>query len=774
MDAATDEIAELVEQAKSEPVEAEAPPAEAEAKPATRRRRTRKTNGTKKEPEEKTMEQLADGLLPAASPKPAENVKTLGDLYAKYNIGDDPDFRVQVWRTWPKMAPGGKKFDGFYDTWDVPISYEQIQSDYGGGQFRITIVGPHPSKPNTPKHYDSINVSLAGDPNFDRVPRAMQGKADAKKDDAGSGFQIPAAPTENPKLAETALKMMQQTAQSEREERRRVEDRAEERRARAGEALTPVIEAERRRSDDVIRAERERAESERRMMNDRLTEERDRAEEQRRRMEMQRGSQRSIGEEIASLAGAGLFKSDDGGVAKEMLTQILEKHRGEMDSLVTRHTQFIESLRTGHASEISAIRDAHRREMEAEREASRSREARIEERLTSEREERRRDQDRFKEQIMERDQQWRDRMDSAKETMQSSWESRHQALMSTYENRIQWMQTEQDRLKQEVFDAKAKQEERGDVFTQLAKMREMQEVIKGFSPTPAASTPSGGIGLTGGVDWKETMAEGLAERAPAILGALFGGGGPPGAPGAPGAAPQQQYQEGQEVQTPQGTMVVVRDPQSGQLALAPKEALEAHQRAVMAQQQKQGDPGLLGGAPRSRPRVMPDPAEMQRRESSRRRVPTAVPNLAQGLPKPRPPWESVAGEEDLPPGAPPAPPSPPPAPRMTTRARQEAEAASAKGKEPMELSTQERQALSIIAKHVHESVMEADEPEEFVAKMVNAYDPNILKAIVGGYTTEQIAKGIVQVEPGSAGATPAGQQFVAAAFRQLREAVQGA
>jgi len=760
-DAATDEIADLVEQAKE--AEDDDVSSDADDKPATTKRKRRKTNGSKKEIE-KTMEQLdVEELLPAETPKPAQVVKTIGDMYAKYGIGDNPEFRVQVWRTWPKMAPGGKKFDGFYDTWDQGLTMEQIQADYGGGQYRIVVVGPHPSKSNTPKHYDSLSVSLAGEPNWDRVPRALQGQVAKKDDAAGSGFQIPSpVAVENPKLAETALKMMQATAESEREERRRIEDRYEQRRATAGDAMTPVIEAERRRSDDVIRSERERAEAERRMMGDRLREERERQEESMRRMERDLGSRPSIGQEIAALASAGLFKSGDDGMARDMLTQILEKHRGEVDALVVRNTQFIESLRSGHAAEISAIRDAHRREAEAEREASRSREARIEERLTAEREERRRDQDRFKEQIVERDQQWRDRMDSAKETMQSSWESRHQALMSTYENRIQWMQGEQDRLKQELFDAKAKQEERGDVFTQLAKMKEMQDVIKGFAPEAATATASssGGIGITGGADWKETMAEGLAERAPAILQALMGG-------SAAGAQqPPQQYHEGQQVETPNGPMVVVRDPGSGQLALAPKEALEAHKRAVAAQQERGGL--LSGPASRPRPRVMPEAEEMRRRGSSQRKKVSVVPHFGKGLPKPKPPWDGLDDDDD---GAEPA--APPPTPRMTTRSRAEAEAAAASG-EPMELSAQERQGLQMIAKHVHESVMGAEEPEEFVAKMLNAYDANVLKAVVGGYTTEQIAKGITQVEPGSAGATPAGQHFVAAAFRQLREALRDA
>lgn len=760
-----DEIADLVEMAKLEEESGDGEEETATATAKGKRKRRSSNGGKDKAGVEKTMEELdVEGLLPPELPKPGEVVKTIGDLYAKYGVGDNPDFRVQVWRTWPKMAPGGKKFDGFYDTWDIPISYEQIQADYGGGQFRIVVVGPHPSKPNTPKHYESLSISLGGEPNYNRVPRALQGKADVKKDDA-SGFQIPSPVGESPKLAEAALKMMQSTAESERSERRRIEDRAEQQRVTAGDAMQPVIEAERRRSDDVIRAERERSQAERQMMDERFREEREESRELKRRMESIEGNRPSIGAEIAALANAGLFKSGDDGMARDMLTQILEKHRGEMDALGIRNTQFIESLRSGHASEISAIRDAHRREMEAEREASRSRESRIEERLGSEREERRRDQDRFKEQIGERDIQWRDRMDSAKETLSSSWESRHQALISTYENRLQWMQGELDRVKSELLDAKAKQEERGDVLTQLSKVREIQDVLKGFAPETTTASSGGGIGLSGGADWKDTLAEGLTERAPELLQRILGGAG-----GEPQAAPQQQYQEGQVVQTPQGPMVVVRDPANGQLALAPKAAIEAHQRAVAAQQK--GGQGLLsGGAQGRRPRVMPDAGDMRERKSRRR--PSAVQNLAAGLPRPVPPWEGGDDDEDAPgtPQAPPAPPTPASAPRMTSRSRREVAEGSAGGA-PMELSAQERHGLQIIAKAVHESVMEAEEPEEFVAKMMNQYEPGVLMAIVGSYTTEQIARGIAQVAPGGAGATPAGQHFVAAAFAQLRDALR--
>lgn len=720
---------------------------EPQTKPKRRRSRAKPENGgvAKTMEELESFEFLGGRLLP----KPSENVKTLGDMYAKYSVGNDPDFKVQVFRTYPKMYRG-KKFDGFYDTWDIPMSMEQIQAEYGGGQYRIVVVGPHPSDPRmTTKHYDSVGLAIAGEPKWDSVPRALQGTEVPSSTAQGQpGYQMPAPMAqESPKLAEVALKMMQSTAESERDERRRVEDRSEARRQVDAGGMAPIIEAERRRSDDVIRAERERSQSERTMMVERLDEERRERNELRRKMESMGENRRTIGEEIASLATAGILKSGDDGSVKEMLTQILEKHRGEMASVQASHTTFIESLRQGHASEIAAVRDAHRSEVAASNEASRSREGRIDERLQAERAERVRDQDRHREQIEQRDLQWKDRMEQAQTTLQSSWDSRHQSLISTYENRVLWLQQEIDRLKLENSEQRGKQEEKGDVITQLAKMKEMQDIIRGIAGSESGSSQqssSGGIGLSGGDDWKATLVEGLGDRLPAILTALTGGGAPQAAP----PPPPPQYQEGQIVETPNGTMVVVRDP-GGQLAFAPKAAFDAHQEAVASRQ-------THGGA-------LPSGSSSEQR---RRRQPvSAVQNFSDGLPKRRPPWEG--GGERAERGAAPPPPPPPQPPRMTTRVKEEPVRA-----EPMELSNIERQAIKLIAKEVHNAVMGADDPEEFVAKMMSAWDPTVLKQVVSGYTTAQIAQGVAQVEPGGAGATPGGQQFIREAFALLREALR--
>ena len=721
---------------------------------ATTKRKPRKKPVKKTEakpPAEQTMDQLnVDDLLPAKLPKAAENVKTLDTMYAKYGVGDSPDFKVQLWRTWPKMAPGGKKFDGFYDTWEIPIQMEQIQAEYGGGSYRVTVVGPHPNRPNLTKHYDSVSIQLAGDPKWTRVPRALQGSEPKSDNDESSmgRMQMPLA-VENPKLAEAALNILSKTAESEREERRRSEDRVREERERARDNVQPIIETERRHHDTLLAMERRRAEERETAAEERHSESRARFENDRRRMESENHSRPTMAQELSTLANSGLFNRDDS-TSKEMFTQILEKHRSEMDAVISRQTQFVESIRSGHMTELQAIRDANQRELAAEREASRSRESRIEERLTAEREERRRDQDRFREQIEERDKQWRDRMDSSKAVLESSWESRHQSLVATYEQRVLWLQQETDRLKSDLTESKMKQEERTDITTQLIKMREMNDLIKGFSPAaPAPAAPTGGIGLMGGgEDWKNALAEGVGERLPQIAQAIFGGAAQQGQP----AAQPQQLTEGQVLMNdpstgqpfPHGPMVVVRDPNTGQLAMSPKAAIDAHQRAAA---ERSGQ-------------LLPGPRPQRRRQPEKKK-PSAVHDFSKGFPKQVPPWDHETEEE----GAH----EPPKQPRMTTQARSQlAEPAS---NEPMELNAQERQGIKMIAKIVHEAVMQADEPSEFVDKLLGGYDPAVLKAVIGSYTPEQIARGVSQVEPSSAGATPAGQDFIRLAFGKLRQAL---
>jgi len=720
-------------------------------------RRTTKTA----EPEPISDEEV-DALLPAeeSSLKPEENVKTLEDMYAKYGIGSNPEFKIQVYREWPKMAPGGAKMDGYYESWDQPLSQDDILREYGGGTFRIVVQGPNKNgKPGLGQRYASFQVQLAGVPKYERKPRAVaEAQAATSEVAASAQGSLPLAPvsTENPKLAEKAMQLAFDTSDREREERRRAEEKADERARRERDAITPLLEAERRAGQVALDAMRERSDLERQMFQERLDRERTEREELRRQMEESNRTRPSVAQEIAELAKAGLLgNKDDSGRTEVLMNQLMERHQRELMMIHDQHGKFVESLRQSHATELAALREAQRREVEAEREASRSREQRIEERLSTEREERRRDQERHREVLEERDRAWKDRLEQAVMMKEQSWESRQSSLVSTYESKTQMLDNEISRLKMELEEARRKSQESGDPVAQMMKMRDLKTTLSdvmGISDVPQQTSGGIGIGGGGGEDWKTEMAGQVMERLPAII-QMFQGGQPVAT-----AQPQQQYQPGQIVETANGTMVVVVDPASGQLALAPKAAVDAHQAQLQAQTRGKGGGGspLLEGRPRRREpsRVAKPPAK---------RSVSVTPNLAEGLPKRAAPWE---GGGEVPPEhrAPPPPPRPPSQPRMQSRAP--VPPASESG--PVELSSSERSALRLLAKEVHEHVSRADEPEEFVDKMMSKFGP-VIRQFSSSYTIDQIINGIAQVEPGSAGATPAGRRFIHEAFTELQQ-----
>lgn len=700
--------------------------------------------------DEVTQEQV-DNLLPPEAPEPEEKSRSLDDMYAKFGIGSRPEFKIQVHRTWPKMAPGGDKFDGYYDTWDMPLSMDEIQREYGGGHYLIVVVGPNPKSPNLSRRYASFNLDLPGRPKYERRPNAAKpNPAEVEASTSPVAIPPPVHVQENAKLSEQAMKLAFDVSERERDERRRAEEKAEARAAQAEGAMRPLLEAERRAAKVEVDAVRERAELERRLMQQQLDEQRQKQEELRREMEERMRSQPSVASELKALAETGLFGSKDEGATQKMVEQILERHQRELAMIHETHSKFIEALRSAHQTELQAIRDSQRRELEAEREAGRSREQRIEDRLASEREERRRDQEHEKKRLEERDLMWKDRMEQAIQMKEQSWESRHSSMLSAHEMRMMSLQSEIDRLKAELDATKHKVTDSSDPVAQMMKWREMQTVMKDvLDIKESAPATSGGIGIGGGgEDWKQALAEGVVERLPNILQFLGGQGGQASSQ----PVPQQQPQEGDLINTPQGPMVVVRDPATGQLALAPQAAVEAHRRAQAQQQQRGILPSGGGGANASRKRR---PASRVARPVEKKRSVSVVPNLAEGLPRRAAPWEG-GGEIDGP------PPAPPPEPRMRSRP-----AVDPSG-EPMELSAGERQALRMLAKEVNDHVLGGDDPEDMIQKLMANYPKPVLRQVVGQYTVSQIARGIVQVEPNGAGATPAGQKFVFQAFTELQ------
>lgn len=758
-----------------------------------------------------------DAILPAsASLRPAENTRTLGDLYAKYGIGTNPDFRIQVWRTWPKMMKG-VKIDGFYDTWDQALSEEQIFAEYGGGTYKVCIMGPHPQDPAQPKRYESLEVQLSGSPKEDRMPRAKQGTAEADAL-AHGGATGPVPPLmiptqENPKLVEAAMKVVADVADRERQERRHAEEKAEGSLERAERLVSPLVDAERRRADDVLKAEREKAEAEKRYQEERVREaqqradreisriqgerevERQQVDEIKRRMEAMETNRPSAAAELAELMKLPHFAPKDNSSAVEatarthekMLESIMEKHRAEMDSTRHQHQQLIDSMRRGHEEEKTSMRDSHARAIEAERDASRNREERMQMLLTQEREERRRDQERERERLGERDQSWKDRLESVTTNLETQWKARLMSQETTSEGRIQWLQSEIDRKLQELAELRTKIADNLDPATQIQRMRELKDIATetfGLSkPDVAPAPPAGGIGVGGGLsgsiadtikDTFSPIAEGIGDNIPAIIGAIMSR----GSGGQPQQQPQQQLQPGQTFNHPQlGPMIVVRAP-DGSLQGVPQAQYQAYMASQQQQQQGGAAPaGLLQGAPqqqgaprRPRPGTPQQDAPQQPGQGGgappRKRRPV-TPNFATGLPRPEH-WDDDIGGGSVGPAPAPAPAAP-----QQRRPPRPVEVPVTTAPLPVDTSAMnaaERAGAALVAKLVHQHVTEGDEPEDFVEALVKKYPRNILQQVVAR-PTELIVAAVKEAEPNGAGATPAGEAFGRRAIDLLRHAV---
>lgn len=723
-----------------------------------------------------------EALLPRELPRPKESVRTLGTLQTKYQIGTSQEFMLQLHRVLPKWFPGGIQAQGYITEYRQPVTEEYIAEEYGGGTYKAMVMGPDPkSGPNSMRPYESVLFEISGPPNTERIPRSTRAKLDAagaQATPAGSYVGPPAAPTENPKLAEKAMEMATSMAEREREERHRLEDKQATGFEVAKQMFAPVVEAEKRRADDVLAAERQRSEQERKFLEQQMHESRDQVRRLEERLEQMDNGRPSLMTELKELVP--MFKGDAEAAsaaagaaqrtAESITKSILDRHQSEMESLQKQHQTMLESIRNAHVQEMATMREAQAASLLAEREAGRTREQRHEETLRVEREERRRDAELYKRTADERDQQWRDRMEQQELNLKTMWESRVETQKSNYESQLQWMRSETEQLQTRLRELQAQVSNQGDIVAQLGRMRELREVSRdAFGLSDASSSPSGGIGLSGdeggGGDagWASTIDTAL-KNLPEILRQYNMLGGPGGGmpqPGAQQQAPQQQQPPppGTVVNTPQGLMVVVNTPQGP--ALAPKEQYDA----MMAQQQ--GQQGQHRGTSRQlqqgRQRGMfatPKPSSG-----------LPVPNMAEGLPKPGDPLEpkqfnfpdQQTGQPVPVAAAPQAP--VPQQPQQQRRAPQQGAPQGQRMDKTQQLIANE------VAKLVDKSVNEGDEPEEFVQRVLQGgYPPQIVRTIAS-MSDEQVIAGIMAVQPNSAGATSMGQRFVREALAALRAAV---
>jgi hypothetical protein len=775
---------------------------------APKPRATRKARAAEPEPEPKqqSLEDLDDLDAERELPKPVENIKTLGELYAKYEIGARPDFKAILTRSSPKFWQT-VKIDGRYGIFDAPITEDFIQNTYGGGTYRVSIEGPHPTKGiGFTKHYESVQVNLPGDPILTHLsPRTEQQQA---------GVPAPAAVphNESPKVVEVALGAMGKMLENERQDRREAERHADAGVAGMQPFMGQIAAAHDARANAAEKSAQERVTAEKAAYERLLENEREERKEDRRRFEVsldemkkdlhmqQQQPQVSIGTELAAVLSAmpkqePVVRDDSAArFADSAMKDIQARHGEELTRLHSQHNATLDSMRASHAQEKQVIHDGQQRELQAERDAGRRREERIEDSLKMEREERRRDQESHRKEIEALDGRWKERLDNAdraakerldaaerawkeridqqKQMLDTTFDSRYQSAQTNWENRIQFLQAELDRAKQDVADLRARGYEQSDPIALIQKHKQLQEAM-GVPESGGGGSGGapGGIGLSGdsGDMWKTQLIDGLVERVPQILGTVENIFTKANAP------PQHQQQpvHGQVVVENGVQYVILSTPQGWQKV--PKANLDAHNAALAARHEaEQSRRGLTagngggGGGRRYVPR--------QRKPSQ---IP--IPDLSHGLEKPPQPGGDedarveeltrIASERSTGVKIPPpekARRSQPSPQQQQQQAQQQAQVEPSDGG-AMRMSAQEKGALLMIAKLIHNAVSSGEEPEEFIASLSQHFPGAAIKALVTNYTADQIEKGIQALEPRSAGATPAGQAFVHRAFGLLRE-----
>ena len=740
-------------------------------------------------------------------PAVEENVKTLGDLMARYRIGEDPDFRVLIYRLWPKTFPGGILAEGYYATYDQPITEQTVAEEFGGGHYRVAIHGPRPGDTHRTKHYASLVVKIAGEPRTDKIPNKGSGAVPMMPNPAAAG-----TPLESESLVNRAFTTLHKFAQDEREERRLLEQQ----RFTANEASRDTIDTIKsvfeRTSRELIDAERAAAERERQLHEERMREREERLMALERRYEDER---RTAPDPMDTLQRAASLFRNDGESQQRVLDAVLQKHHAEITMMREEHSRTIDRIREASIQEASAIREAARREVEAERNAWVSRErdllrqvetvreASAQESVASrevarreveternaaanrerdllrqiehEREERRRDADRYRDELATREQAAKDRLDQMKETLTMRFEAQYESFKQQVDMRDKYLQDELSRKTRELDDLKGSVREERDPIVQMRRMNEFRETAKdilGFSTdySPPSVPSSGGIGSassSSGFDLNKVL-ESVVERGPQYLEAIGrivqGGGG--GTPAAGAAAPPQP---GQILNLPQGTFQVVQTAQG--LGMVPFNPA-APPAATMV-------PERLPAPPRQRPRalpeqrrpqVMPDVDDVFEQESR------AAQPRAQAAPSRRPPQTPAA---DAPAAKPPRParsapkqrasaaPQAAPAPKQAAPAAlpaQNAEPAPAQERLPEAI---EKQAAEMIEGILGNAIMGGDEPEDVIQQISGKFPEDWLK-ILANYDMTVIFERIREARPNSAVLTPGGVTFTRDTFKQLR------
>lgn len=126
--------------------------------------------GIQKERDDLLRQQQLDQQASATRVDQATPLADLNNRYMRRVGEGEGKFVLRVWRVWPKIAPGGRKADGFLAEYSAPIDEATIHAQFGGGEYIVRA-----SEKNAPsglvRARENVRVLITGEPIFDRQDR---------------------------------------------------------------------------------------------------------------------------------------------------------------------------------------------------------------------------------------------------------------------------------------------------------------------------------------------------------------------------------------------------------------------------------------------------------------------------------------------------------------------------------------------------------------------------------------------------------------------------
>jgi hypothetical protein len=272
--------------------------------------------------------------------------RTFEDIYARWNVGDGQHY-LRVVRTKPKVWQG-VQIAGELATEYQRIGIPEFTRKYGGGEYEITLYGPHPKGLANPETGEIIVkaltkpfvVTLPGYlPPMLMAPMAQSGERQMNMTDT---FLQPNAGTAAMHKQNVDAALARESAQ--REDRKEAERKAEEARRQAETT-------ERTRYDTLLEIEKKETAK----LREELQQARVRAEVQlaeAKRLFDEERKQTAIAAGASSSANVELMKS------------ALERQQQSELQLAKQHTDQMAETRRSHEAELSALRETQRETLE--------------------------------------------------------------------------------------------------------------------------------------------------------------------------------------------------------------------------------------------------------------------------------------------------------------------------------------------------------------------------------------------------------------------------